>query len=212
VQTEIIKETAFDPLTTNVLTATWPAPMSAMPHGVPSAGDRLLDGPHIGLSFMRVNGYGAECERTYFLSPPAARMEELFATMREARKRAFALVQPGVSCAEVDAASYDFLREEGLEPYLLHRTGHGFGLGNHEGPWVARGSDDVLAANMLVSIEPGIYVPGLGGFRHSDTVLVTDGGYERLTRFPVQMEDLVITASRRSARLKGAIMRRAVGL
>ena len=212
VQAEIIKETAFDPLTTNVLTATWPAPMSAMPHGVPSVGDRLLDGPHIGLSFMRVNGYGAECERTYFLSPPAAQAEELFATMREARKRAFALVQPGVGCAEIDAASYDFLREEGLEPYLLHRTGHGFGLGNHEGPWVARGSDDVLAANMLVSIEPGIYVPGLGGFRHSDTVLVTEGGYESLTRFPVQMEDLVITASRRSARLKGAIMRRAVGL
>ncbi|MGD8598186.1 MAG: Xaa-Pro peptidase family protein [Anaerolineae bacterium] len=212
VQTEIIKETAFDPLTTNVLTATWPAPMSAMPHGVPSVGDRLLEGPHIGLSFMRVNGYGAECERTYFLAPPTARMKALFATMREARRRAYALLGPGVSCAEIDEVSYGFLRDEGLESYLLHRTGHGFGLGNHEGPWLARGSTGVLAANMLVSIEPGIYVPGLGGFRHSDTVLVTGEGYECLTQFPVQLDDLVITAARRTARLTGAIMRRAVGI
>jgi Xaa-Pro dipeptidase len=212
VQMEIIKETDFDPLTTSVLTATWPAPMSAMPHGVPSVADRLLEGPHIGLSFMRVNGYGAECERTYFLAPPTARMRDLFATMREARRRAFSLVKPGVPCAEIDEAANGFLRGEGLGPYLLHRTGHGFGLGNHEGPWLAAGSDDVLAANMLVSIEPGIYLPGLGGFRHSDTVLVTEDGFERLTRSPVTLEDLVITAARPLTRLKGAIVRRAVGV
>ena len=212
VQTEIIKNTTFDPLTTSVLTATWPAPASAMPHGVPSVADRLMDGPHIGLSFMRVNGYGAECERTYFLAPPTAQMKEMFATMRTARERAFALLRPGVACAEVDEAANGFLRAEGLGDYLLHRTGHGFGLGNHEGPWVAAGSQDVLAPHMLVSIEPGIYVPGVGGFRHSDTVLITEDGYEILTHSPVTLEELVILDRRQFARLKGTIVRRAVGV
>ncbi len=212
VQMEIIKNTAFDPLTTSVLTATWPAPASAMPHGVPSVGDRLTEGPHIGLSFMRVNGYGAECERTYFLAPPTVQMKEMFATMRAARERAFALLRPGVACADVDEAANGFLRAEGLGEYLLHRTGHGFGLGNHEGPWVAAGSEEVLAPNMLVSIEPGIYVPGVGGFRHSDTVLITEDGYEPLTHSPVTLDELVILDRRQVARLKGAIVRRAVGV
>jgi Xaa-Pro dipeptidase len=212
VQTDIIKETPFDPLTTSVLTAAWPAPMSAMPHGVPSVADRLGEGPHIGLSFMRVNGYGAECERTYFLAPPNAQMREMFSTMCQARQRAFRLLGPGVRCAEIDQAANGFLRDEGLGEYLLHRTGHGFGLGNHEGPWIAEGSDDVLAANMLVSVEPGIYLPGVGGFRHSDTVLITEDGYECLTRYPVELDDLTIQGARRLTRLKGALVRRAVGI
>jgi Xaa-Pro aminopeptidase len=212
VQMDIIKNTPFDPLTTSVLTAAWPAPMSAMPHGVPSVGDRLAEGPHIGLSFMRVNGYGAECERTYFLTPPSTRMKEMFATMRQARQRAFALLRPGASCAEIDQAANGFLRDEGLGEYLLHRTGHGFGLGNHEGPWIAEGSSDVLATNMLVSVEPGIYIPGVGGFRHSDTVLITEDGYERLTGYPVELADLTIEGARPLTRLKGALVRRAVGI
>jgi Xaa-Pro dipeptidase len=161
---------------------------------------------------MRINGYGAECERTYFLAPPTARMRELFVTMRQARQRALALIRPGVPCAEVDEAANGFLRDEGLGEYLLHRTGHGFGLGNHEGPWVAAGSDDVLAANMLISVEPGVYLPGLGGFRHSDTVLVTGDGYQFLTHYPLDLEDLVILDRRPLARLKGAVVRRAVGI
>jgi Xaa-Pro dipeptidase len=212
VQMDIIKNTPFDPLTTSVLTAAWPAPMSAMPHGVPSVGDRLADGPQIGLSFMRVNGYGAECERTYFLAPPSDQMREMFATMRQARQRAFALLRPGASCAEIDQAANGFLRDEGLGEYLLHRTGHGFGLGNHEGPWIAEGSSDVLAANMLVSVEPGIYIPGVGGFRHSDTVLITEDGYECLTSYPVELDDLTIEGARPLTRLKGALVRRAVGV
>jgi Xaa-Pro aminopeptidase len=161
---------------------------------------------------MRVNGYGAECERTFFVEPPTEKMRQMFSTMLEARRRAFRLVRPGVECAEIDAAANGFLREEGLGDYLLHRTGHGFGLNNHEGPWVAEGSPDVLAADMLISIEPGIYIPGLGGFRHSDTVLVAREGYELLTQTPTSLESMTITGSKPLARLKGAIVRKAVGI
>ena len=212
VQMQIIKETAFDPLNTSILTAAWPARLGTQPHGVPDIADRLRAGPHIGLSFLRANGYAAECERTFFVQPPNPQMKEMFGLMLEARQRAFALVRPGVPCAEIDACANGYLRQQGLGEYLLHRTGHGFGLGNHEGPWVAEGSPDVLAENMLISIEPGIYVPELGGFRHSDTVLVTSGGCECLTRFPTGLDDLTLRGGKWLTRLSGAVVRRAVGV
>ena len=132
--------------------------------------------------------------------------------MLEARRRAFALVRPGAACGEIDLAANGFLREEGFGDYLLHRTGHGFGLGNHEGPWVAEGSQDVLVENMLISIEPGIYIPNLGGFRHSDTVLVTKDGYESLTHFPTDLQSLTLKSGKFFTRLQGALVRKAVGI
>jgi Xaa-Pro dipeptidase len=212
VQMKIIQETEFDALNTSLLTAAWPARLGTQPHGIPRLDDRLEVGPHIGLSFMRVNGYGAECERTFFVTPPADKMRAMFAVMQEARRRAFALVCPGAACAEIDQAANGFLRAEGFGEYLLHRTGHGFGLSNHEGPWVADGSPEVLAENMLISIEPGIYIPNLGGFRHSDTVLVTADGYECLTLFPVDLDSLTVRGSKFFTRMRGALVRRAVGI
>ncbi len=73
----------------------------------------------------------------------------------------------------------------------LHRCGHGFGLDNHERPWLANGSQDVLQENMVVSIEPGLYLSEMGGFRHSDTVVITADGYRCLTQAPTQLQDLI---------------------
>jgi Xaa-Pro dipeptidase len=212
VQLQIMKDTDYDVLTTNVLVGAWPAPLSAQPHGVPTIADRLKEGPHIALSLLRVNGYAAECERTFFLAPPAPQVQKAFDAMQEARRRAFALVRPGVSCAEIDAVANGFLRQEGYGDQLLHRTGHGFGLGNHEGPWVAEGSKDVLQENMLISLEPAIYLPGVGGVRHSDTILVSNDGYELLTHYPTDREALTIRSSKPFARLRGVVVRRAVGM
>jgi Xaa-Pro dipeptidase len=94
VQMKIITETEFDPLNTSLLTAAWPARPGTQPHGVPRIADRLDEGPHIALSFMRVKGYGAECERSFFVSPPTAEMKEKFRLMQEARRRAFASSGP----------------------------------------------------------------------------------------------------------------------
>ena len=132
--------------------------------------------------------------------------------MQEARRRAFALIRPGAACAEIDQAANGFLRAEGYGAYLLHRTGHGLGLGNHEGLWVADGSLDILAENMLISVEPGIYISSLGGFRHSDTVLVTANGYESLTHYPDSLEELTLGPGSLFKRLSGALVRQAVGL
>jgi Xaa-Pro dipeptidase len=159
-----------------------------------------------------VNGYAAECERTYFLAPLAPEVQKAFAAMQEARRRAFVLVCPGMGCDQVDGAANEFLRKEGYGDDLLHRTGHGFGLGNHEGPWVADGSEDVLQENMLISIEPGIYLTDVGGVRHSDTVLVTHDGYELLTHYPTDSEALIVRVPKPFARLRGTMVRRAVGI
>ena len=199
-------------MNTSITTAAWPARLGLQPHGIPRLDDRLRAGPHIALSFMRVNGYGAECERTFFVQPPTLEMREMFAIVQEARQRAIRQVKPGVPCSQVDMVANGFLREEGFGDYLLHRTGHGFGLGNHEGPWVAEGSDDILAENMLISIEPGLYIPDLGAFRHSDTFLVTEDGCENLTPYPTDIDSLTILDWKPFTRLRGRLVRRAVGI
>ena len=130
------------------------------------------------LVLSRVNGYAAESERTYFTTPPSGEVRKAFEAMTEARHIALEMIRPGVPCSEVDAAVNDYLRNEGYsgEDQRLHRTGHGIGLGTHEAPWIAEGSGDRLAENMVISVEPGIYLQGVGGVRHSDTVVVTKDG------------------------------------
>ena len=217
VSRKIIREVDdWDPLTSRVLMATWAAPRSAQPHSIPDLNDRLLSGPHVALVLTRVNGYSAECERTYFTVSPSKEMKRAFSAMQEARRRAFAMIRPGVPCAEVDRAVNKFLRQEGFDGQdcRLHRTGHGFGLGTHEGPWLADGSADVLEENMVISIEPGIYLKGeaRGGYRHSDTVLVTREGHELLTRSDSKLESLVIRGCTPLSRFKGILTRRVLGL
>jgi Xaa-Pro dipeptidase len=212
---EIIRNVAdWEPLTNKVLMATWAAPRSAQPHAIPDLNDRLEDGPHVALVLTRVNGYAAESERTYFTSSPRPEVREAFEAMTEARRRAFAMIRPGVPCHAIDAQVNEFLREEGYgtEEQRLHRTGHGFGLGNHEAPWVAEGSTEVLAESMIISIEPGIYLEGHGGVRHSDTVLVTSDGYELLTAMPTSIDRLMIRGAKPLQRIKGRMVRRALGL
>jgi Xaa-Pro dipeptidase len=203
-------------LTTRVLLATWAAPRSAQPHSIPDLNDTLGEGPHVALSLLRVNGYAAECERTFFTARPSSESRRAFRAMEEARTLAFRMIRPGVSCREIDAAVNEFLGREGYsgDECRLHRTCHGIGLGNHEAPWVAEGSTDILAENMVISVEPGIYLKGegSGGFRHSDTVLVTRDGCERLTQCASDIDRLTIRGWQPRARLIGALTRRALRL
>ncbi|WP_051249952.1 M24 family metallopeptidase [Paenibacillus alvei] len=187
----MIKTKQLDPLNTNLLAVVWPAPESAMPHGVPDIYKKVGDGPNVAMTYYRINGYASECERTFFLGNPTKEETELFQHMMNARKAALSVLKSGVNAKEVDLAARNYLAQYGLIGNLLHRTGHGIGLSNHEAPFVAEGSDEVLTENMVISIEPGIYVEGVGGFRHSDTVLITKDGYELLTRAPIELDELI---------------------
>lgn len=209
----MIRETPdFEPADSSVLMATWAAPRSSQPHSVPALSDRTLEGPHVALAVTRCNGYTAECERTFFTSTPKGWPLAAFKAMMAARDLGISLVRPGVSCSELDKSVTDFLRAEGYsgEAVRLHRVGHGFGLGNHEPPWISEGSEDVLQENMVIAIEPGIYDRHEGGVRHSDTILVTRNGPEMLTRFPHKLDDLIVKGSRLGARIQGALVKRAL--
>ena len=212
VQLNSIKEVGYNAYISSVLAGAWPAPDSAMPHAVPDLAARYGAGPHIAGGVVRVHGYTAESERTFFVTEPDDALKDAFAAMREARRRAFTVARPGAVCAEVDAAANDFLRSQGYGDNLRHRCGHGFGLSTHEGPWVSEGSDTVLQPGMLISIEPGIYIPDVGGVRHSDTVLITEEGHESLTRHPVDVESMWVRGAKPFKRLAGAITRRVAGL
>ncbi|MFC2173524.1 M24 family metallopeptidase [Acidobacteriota bacterium] len=210
VNTKIIRELDdWDALTNKVIMASWAAPRSAMPHSIPGLNDRLRYGPHVALALTRVNGYAAECERTFFTARPSNDSKTAFSVMLEARRMALGLIQPGLPCCELDATVNEHLQREGFtrEAQRLHRTGHGIGLGNHEGPWIAEGSKEILAANMVISVEPGIYLEGLGGIRHSDTVLVTETGYDLLTKHPMDLESLAIRGLKPFTRIKGFYIR-----
>lgn len=212
VQLTMLKQVGYNAYISSVLAGAWPAPDSAMPHAVPELKTRYREGPHIAGGVVRVHGYTAESERTFFLFQPTSNLKKAFDAMREARRRAFQAARPGTLCAEVDAAANDFLRSEGYGDNLRHRCGHGFGLSTHEGPWVSEGSSTVLLPGMLISIEPGIYIPDVGGIRHSDTVLITESGNESLTHYPDTFEAMQIRGAKPLKRLMGIITRHVAGI
>jgi Xaa-Pro dipeptidase len=180
-------------LVSKFVCAVWPQTLSAQPHSVPGLFDTLSEGgPHVCIITAQADGYSAELERTYFIGHVPEEAKKPFEVFMKARALAYDLIKPGAKCDDVDRQVLQVIRDNGYEDAILHRTGHGFGITGHEPPWVALGSDTVLEKNMVVSIEPGVYLPEIGGFRHSDTVLVTDSGCVSMTSGPDQLEDLTL--------------------
>jgi Xaa-Pro aminopeptidase len=139
-------------------------------------------------------GYHAELERAMVIGEPTDEMRRLFDHVVEAQQVAFGAFAPGVTCADVDAAVTAYFAEHGLLGNWRQHTGHAIGLRNHEAPFLDLGDPTPVEPGMVFTIEPGVYSSGLGGFRHSDTVLVTEGGIEVLTDYPRDLESLTIPA------------------
>jgi len=163
-------------------------PHSHTIHAVIKRGDVLVTG-----ATAMVSGYGAELERTMIVGEPTGEQEKYFKLMLEARRVALETIRPGARCSDVDRAVRRFFKEKGLEKHWRHHVGHGIGLEYHEAPFLDIGDNTELKTGMALTVEPGIYVEGLGGFRHSDTILVTEDGHEKLTNYPEELEELVIT-------------------
>ena len=165
---------------------------TAFPHGLPSS-YRLRRGDTVILSLGgAVGGRYAESERTFFLGEPTGEQLRYFRVDHEAQEVGTKELRPGAVCRDVNRACLDVIRDAGLGEYIRHRQGHGIGLNFHEAPWLEDGDSTVLQAGMVVSSEPGVYVPGHAGYRISDTVLITDKGHERLTTYPRDLDDVVI--------------------
>jgi Xaa-Pro aminopeptidase len=165
---------------------------SAFPHGLPSV-NRLQAGDTFMLSLgCAVGGRFIEGERTFVLGEPTDEQRRFHDTIRDAQLVGRETIRAGLECREANRLCLDVIREAGLGEFIRHRQGHGIGLGMHEAPWLEDGESTVLIAGMVVSNEPGIYVPGHAGYRISDSMLVTDDGAEALTTFPRSLDDCTI--------------------
>jgi Xaa-Pro aminopeptidase len=167
---------------------------SAIPHALAGnivfqAGDVLVTG-----ASAPVWGYLSELERTMFLGEPNSEQRRMFEHMKALQEVAFDAIRPGARCSDVDTAVRAYFDENDLMPYWRHHTGHAIGLRYHEGPFLDTGDHTEIRPGMVFTVEPGLYTPELGGFRHSDTVLVTSDGIEILTYYPRDLESLVIPA------------------
>jgi Xaa-Pro aminopeptidase len=116
----------------------------------------------------------------------------LFEHMLALQETAFSAIQPGIPCAEVDRAVRGYYEKHNLMRYWRHHSGHAIGLRYHDGPFLDMGDHTMILPGMVFTVEPGLYVSEIGGFRHSDTVVVTDDGIEILTYYPRDLESLTI--------------------
>jgi Xaa-Pro aminopeptidase len=162
-------------------------PNSALPHVRPTdrkicAGDFVI----FDLGVF-VDGYASDMTRTVVVGRPTDRQRKIYGIVLEAQRRAIAKVRNGVAAKDVDAAARSWIEKKGYGKRFGHGTGHGVGLEIHEGPSVRATSEDALRTGMVVTIEPGIYIPGWGGVRIEDMVAVTRTGCKVLSSFPKRL-------------------------
>jgi Xaa-Pro dipeptidase len=165
---------------------------AAIPHALAAnivfqAGDVLVTG-----ATAPVWGYHSELERTMVIGRPSDEQKRLFEHMLALQDAAFEAIRPGARCADVDVAVRGYFDRHDLWELWRHHVGHAIGLRYHEGPFLDRGDDTEIVPGMVFTVEPGIYAPAAGGFRHSDTVAVTGNGIEYLTYYPRDLESLTL--------------------
>jgi Xaa-Pro aminopeptidase len=171
-------------------------PNAALPHARP--GERTItEGDLVVLDFGGVyDSYCVDLTRTVSVGPAAARARQVYDAVREARDQAIAVVAPGRSRFDIDAAARETLGRHGLAEAFGHGTGHGLGIEVHEDPRITRRrrdvdtEDEAVEAGMVFTVEPGAYLPGWGGVRIEDDVLVTDSGVEVLTNVTTELVEI----------------------
>jgi Xaa-Pro dipeptidase len=165
---------------------------TAMPHGFVKGhgiqtGDVLVSG-----AGANIDGYRSELERTMIVGEPSPQQVRAFQAMLALQTHAIEAMAPGVPAGEVELATVRLAEELGVSENLRHHVGHSIGLEGHEAPFLDRGEEAILEPGMVFTVEPGVYFKELGGFRHSDTVVVTEDGCRVMTDYPRELKDLVI--------------------
>ena len=161
----------------------------ALPHGV--ASDKVIEqGDMITLDFgAYYEGYCSDITRTFAIGEPDPKMKEIYNIVLESQIKAINEIKPGMTVQEADALSRDYIDAHGYGKEFGHSLGHGIGLDIHEGPLLSKNAEGTIQVNNCVTIEPGIYVDGLGGVRIEDDILITENGREVFTKCT---KDLII--------------------
>jgi Xaa-Pro dipeptidase len=165
---------------------------SALPHGKPDQ-SIIQEGEYLLLDLGVVyKGYCSDITRTFMVGEGKAKHKEIYERVLLAEQRAIEAVKPGLTMAELDAVARNTISEAGYGQYFTHRLGHGLGLEIHEYPSVHGENRDQLKPGLVFTIEPGIYLPGFGGVRIEDDVVVTETGVEVLTHYPKDWTSSII--------------------
>jgi Xaa-Pro dipeptidase len=166
---------------------------TALPHGRP--GTKVVRGNQL-LLFdfgVSVNGYASDITRTFAVGEiEDEELKRIYKIVQDANEAGRAATRPGVQIQEIDRAARKVINEAGYKENFTHRLGHGLGLDVHEGPYAREGDTTVLEPGMVFTVEPGIYIPGKGGVRIEDDVVVTADGCESLTTFDRQLRVLAV--------------------
>ncbi|WP_169977435.1 M24 family metallopeptidase [Tautonia rosea] len=168
-------------------------PRSALPHARPEPGVRVDSSDFTLVDWGACLGplpYRSDLTRVIVTGKLTPRFEEIYGIVLEAQRRAIASIRPGISAGEVDAQARSFIQESGFGRFFDHGLGHGIGLEIHEAPRLRKDAAEVLRPGMVLTIEPGIYLPDWGGIRIEDDVLVTADGCECLSRVPRDLDSL----------------------
>jgi len=163
---------------------------SALPHGKPD-NNKLQSGDCVLFDFGCVyNGYHSDITRTVFLGEPDKKTKEIYSIVLKAQEKAIESVREGIKCSELDSVARDVITEKGFGEYFGHSLGHGLGLEIHEPPKISVTNTELLVPGNVITIEPGIYIPGIGGVRIEDDVVVTSNGCNDLTKSPKELMSL----------------------
>jgi Xaa-Pro aminopeptidase len=163
---------------------------AALPHAKPGS-RRLKKGDLVVIDFGAVyGGYHSDETCTFGIGRLNSSQKKAYEVVKEAHDRAVDAIRAGVACREIDGIARRYIEKRGYGEYFSHGTGHGIGLDVHEAPRLSTASNGALQDGMVVTVEPGIYIPGRWGIRLEDSVLVKKGGYEVLTRFPKELRIL----------------------
>ncbi|MDP8230147.1 MAG: aminopeptidase P family protein [Candidatus Gorgyraea atricola] len=154
---------------------------ASMPHAVPSS-KKIKEGEMVVIDLGAMNyGYNSDLTRTVFLGRIDRKCLRIYNIVLAAQKRAIEKIRPGIKANYIDNISRQYISKKGLGRYFIHGLGHGIGLETHEGPSISKNSNITLKENMVITVEPGIYMTGWGGIRIEDVVLVTKNGCKVLT-------------------------------
>ncbi|MDQ6906800.1 MAG: Xaa-Pro peptidase family protein [Chloroflexota bacterium] len=165
---------------------------TSMPHGMRREGGLRPGDVIITGAGALVGGYHSELERTMIVGEPSAEFRKYFDAMTHIQEVAFAALRPGRTCADAERDISGAIAALGHAELQRHHTGHGIGLEGHEQPFVDMGDETELKPGMVLSVEPGLYVPGFAGFRHSDTIVITENGCDALTFYPRDLDSLIV--------------------
>ena len=170
-----IKKAGFDIITASGKNA-------SMPHAC-SSEKKIKKGDMVVIDLGTMNyGYNSDLTRTVFLGRINRKYSRIYNIVLDAQKKAIKSIRPGVSADYIDNISRQYIIDKGLGKYFIHGLGHGIGLQVHESPRISKNNSTILKKNMVITIEPGIYIPGWGGVRIEDVVLITKNGSEVLTK------------------------------